>query len=245
MVSHEIRTPMNGVLGMLQLLARTPLDETQQKYTRVACSSSESLLQIIGDILDFSKIEAGRLDIERIPFDPREMTESVVVLLRPRADEKSITLDCTVEPSVPPIVLGDPGRCRQILMNLIGNAVKFTESGGVRIEVTRVAGESHSFRFAVSDTGIGLSDDALGLLFTEFTQADSSTTRRFGGTGLGLAISKRLVELMDGEIGVESVEGEGSTFWFELALEPTDERPEVAGDPAIVDRVAGGRSLSR
>jgi len=243
MVSHEIRTPMNGVLGMLQLLDRTTLDEKQQKYARVARSSSESLLQIIGDILDFSKIEAGRLDVESIPFDPSEVTESVVALLQPRAEEKAIALDCAIDDSIPEAVLGDPGRCRQILMNLIGNAVKFTEQGGVRIDATWIGGATHVLRFEVTDTGIGLSDEAQGFLFTEFTQADSSTTRRFGGTGLGLAISKRLVELMGGQIGVDSVEGEGSTFWFELPLEPTDPLAKQASVETIVEGVAGVRIL--
>jgi signal transduction histidine kinase/DNA-binding response OmpR family regulator len=243
MVSHEIRTPMNGVLGMLQLLDRTSLDEKQQKYARVARSSSESLLQIIGDILDFSKIEAGRLDVESIPFDLRDVMESVVALLGPRAEEKEITLDCTIDRSIPEAVLGDPGRCRQILMNLIGNAVKFTESGGVRIDLTCVSGATQALRFEVSDTGIGLSEKAQGLLFTEFTQADSSTTRRFGGTGLGLAISKRLVELMDGQIGVDSVEGEGSTFWFELPLKPTDALVKQTSEETVVEGVADARIL--
>ena len=242
MMSHEIRTPMNGVLGMLQLIDDGDLSTEKTRYARTARGSAESLLQIIGDVLDFSKIEAGRLDIERIPFDLQDVTESVVMLLAPKAAEKGITLRCSLDESIAPAVLGDPVRCRQILLNLIGNAIKFTSEGGVILAVERVPGADHH-RFAVTDSGIGISEEAQNRLFQEFEQSDASTTRRYGGTGLGLAISKRLVELMDGEIGIDSVEGEGSTFWFQLPLEATDRRPEGEVSPDSVEAVTGARIL--
>ena len=244
MMTHEIRTPMNGVLGMLQLIEDGDLSDEKRRYAHTARTSAEALIQIIGDILDFSKIEAGRLDIERIPFDPTEVTQGVVQLLRPRAGEKGIGLECTVGEGVPRSVLGDPGRCRQILLNLIGNAVKFTEHGGVSVFLDQVDASADVLRFAIADTGIGISEEARGRLFTEFTQSDASTTRRYGGTGLGLAICKKLVELMSGAIGVDSVEGEGSTFWFELPLEATREAPvTVTEDELPTASVEGARIL--
>jgi signal transduction histidine kinase/DNA-binding NarL/FixJ family response regulator len=237
MMTHEIRTPMNGVLGMLQLIDDGTLDMEKRGYALTARTSAEALLQIIGDILDFSKIEAGRLDIERIPFSVAEVVEGVVTLLRPKADEKGIALDLYLGDALPRAVVGDPVRCRQVLLNLLGNAIKFTSRGGVTLSVQTEPGDAGILHFAVADTGIGIPAEAQGRLFQEFTQTDASTTRRFGGTGLGLAICKRLVTLMDGSIGLESVEGRGSTFWFRLPMEPTDvvvAEPDPSDLPAPV-----------
>ena len=243
MMSHEIRTPMNGVLGMLQLLDDGELSEEKHGLARTARTSAEALIQIIGDVLDFSKIEAGRLDIERVPFDPAEAIESVVTLLGPRAEEKGIELTSRIEADVPRAVLGDPGRIRQILLNLVENAVKFTEQGGVTVTLRPAPGVADTLHFSVQDTGLGISEEAQGGLFTEFTQSDASTTRRYGGTGLGLAICKRLVALMAGEIGLESTEGSGSTLWFRLPLAPTEDVPVVEQPVAAPVTVTGARIL--
>jgi signal transduction histidine kinase/HPt (histidine-containing phosphotransfer) domain-containing protein len=243
MMTHEIRTPMNGVLGMLQLIDDGTLESEKEQFAATARGSAESLLQIIGDILDFSKIEAGHLDIERIPFDLREVAHSVVLLLRPRAAEKGLSLETDLDERIPPAALGDPGRCRQILLNLIGNAIKFTSEGSVTLSVERQEAMGDDYRFAVSDTGIGISEEAQGRLFQEFAQSDASTTRRYGGTGLGLAISKRLVELMEGRIGLDSVEGSGSTFWFCLPLEETDQSPIRSDEAGTEEAIVGARIL--
>ena len=221
-MSHEIRTPMNGVLGMNELLLSTELTPTQRRYATTIHSSGQALLAIINDIVDFSKIEAGRLELEQIDFDPRQVVRDVGDMLADRAERKGLNLACRMGSEVPSAVRGDPHRLRQILVNLVGNAIKFTERGGVEVELTRepATGATVVLRGTVRDTGIGIEPEVEPRLFQAFSQADSSHTRRFGGTGLGLAITKQLVELMGGTIQVDSTPGHGSTFRFTVALEP-------------------------
>jgi CheY-like chemotaxis protein len=220
-MSHEIRTPMNAIIGIADLLAKTPLSPEQNKYVQIFRRAGDNLLHLIDDILDLSKVESLQLELERTGFSLNDLLEKVTEMVAVRAHEKGLALVCNIAPKVPTDLVGDPTRLRQVLLNLLGNAIKFTESGEVALRVAPDAGSCvpGALRFTVSDTGIGIAGEKLGAVFERFTQADSSTTRRYGGSGLGLTISKRLVELMGGRIWVESQVGKGSVFSFAVPLE--------------------------
>ncbi|NQW11544.1 MAG: PAS-domain containing protein [Alphaproteobacteria bacterium] len=240
-MSHEIRTPMNAVIGLVEVLEQSGLDEDQRSLARTIRESAGQLLHIIDDILDFSKIEAERMELEIMPVQLRQVAEGVFDTLAPIANRKRLDLALTIAPSVPSVILGDPIRLRQILMNLVSNAAKFTDAGSVELVITATQEKADpSFwwvDFRVTDTGIGIAEDRRGTLFQPFQQAETSTTRRFGGTGLGLSICARLVELMAGSIGVSSVVGAGSTFWFRIQVEPAAIQAASAADTIDLDGV--------
>ena len=225
-VSHEIRTPLNGVIGTLDMLKSGPMSREQAELLGLAWDSSQYLLELINNILDFSRLEAGRMEVDASDFALQPLIDGVVGMFATGAASKGLSLDVRLAPEVPPVICGDPARLRQVLINLLGNALKFTERGSLDLSVTRSA-DGTQLRFAVRDTGIGIAAEQQGTIFDSFTQADTSTTRRYGGSGLGLAISKQIVRLLGGEIGVDSTPGQGSTFWFTMPCRPGTALPAI------------------
>ena len=242
-ISHEIRTPMNGILGSNELLLGTALTPAQKQYAKTAYRSAKALLALIDDVLDLSRIEAGKLELRSTSIDLRALAAEAVELMSAAARDRPVTLSCSVPPELPERLEGDPVRLRQLLVNLLHNAVKFTERGEIRLEITIIerSADTVQLRCAVHDTGIGIAPDQLGSIFEAFTQADASSTRRHGGSGLGLAIVKELAEIMGGRVGVESRFGDGSTFWFELRLKTAAQAPPLIA-PAAPD---GGQLSAR
>ena len=238
-MSHEIRTPMNGILGTLQLLQGSELTASQREYVGIAYNSGESLLSLLNDILDFSKIEAGKLKLEYIPFDLKSLTRELTVLLQQRAEEREVELAVEFDNDIPPVIKGDSVRIRQILTNLMTNAIKFTEKGKVTVKAIMLekAEKTVRIRLEINDTGIGIAEETQRKLFNSFTQADGSTTRKYGGTGLGLAIVRQLVTLMRGRLGVDSEEGKGSCFWAEITFEISDVNEIENPQQPVVERV--------
>jgi CheY-like chemotaxis protein len=232
-ISHEVRTPLNGIIGFLDLLSKTPLDSVQKDYVKEINNSSELLLNLINDLLDFSKIEAKKIELEKIDFNLRKAMEEVISMFALKTYSKGVELYALIDNAVPDFVNGDPGKLKQIMVNLISNAVKFTGNGRVTVTIKPVSqtADKLTLLFQVMDTGIGIAENEIQKLFEPFKQADASTTRKYGGTGLGLSISKRLIEMMSGQINVESKLGKGSTFSFLISFDKTAASSKKKGNP--------------